>query len=72
MASDVIFKKSIDTDLYKILLSELERYGFDELFNDEELVERWYPETSGQWFHDQMEISDRLCPSEVSTVTDIL
>ena len=39
---------------------------------DEELVAGLYPETDGQWLSVQMEINDMLCPSDISTGTDVL
>jgi len=38
----------------------------------EELVVRSYPESGGQWLNVQMEISNKWCPSWVSTGTDVL
>jgi len=53
-----------------ILLSRLERYGFDGCSIDKELVARLYPENSGQWLNVQKEISDD--PPGVSTETNAL
>ena len=73
-ATDVVhldFCKAFDTIPHNIVLSKLERYGFDgwTCLVDEELVGWSHPEGNGQWLDVQMEISDEWCPSGVHTGT---
>ena len=67
-ATDILYLdlyKTFDTVPHDILVSKLERHGFD----DKELAGWLHAKSCGQWLNAQVETSDKWCSSGVRIET---